>query len=135
MSDAIKDLGKILDESNMQVTVTGWKRELELCEKERDQLRAELERMTDDFNYSHEKYRDTQHELETARAEIERLEELWKYHQSQWIDVRSDNEKLTKLAQSLRAELITHDCAKWPSGCRICSKLAEADRILGVKNE
>jgi hypothetical protein len=32
MSDLFKDLAKILDENNMQVTFTGWKAELEKCE-------------------------------------------------------------------------------------------------------
>lgn len=37
------DLAELLNEAKMQVTLTGWKKELEACEKERDALQAELD--------------------------------------------------------------------------------------------
>lgn len=42
-STYVDDLAEILNEAKMQVTFTGWKSELEACEKERDSLKKELD--------------------------------------------------------------------------------------------
>ena len=42
-----EELAKLLDESKMQVTFTGWKAELEQAEKQIEQLKAENEKVYD----------------------------------------------------------------------------------------
>lgn len=50
MSKLIDDLAELLDESKVQVTFTGWKKELEATEKARDLYRKHAEAMAKELH-------------------------------------------------------------------------------------
>lgn len=77
MSKNIDELVKILNEAKVQVTLTGWKAELEACEKELMELRSTYERVKAEYavladmsKTQQENFTTAIKERDDARAEV-----------------------------------------------------------------
>jgi hypothetical protein len=69
-------------------------------------------------------------------AAIEERDRLKKYlsepgEGNRYKKMLEDYDQLLADARALRAELVGHACSKWPSTCRVCTKLAAFDKKYG----